>query len=83
MGFLKPKMPPMPDPVETYKAQEAARDEVEAEKQAKLREDAAKDSIAEEKRKAQKRAARRSLVQTGDGVLGVDQSFIGNRRTLI
>ena len=83
MGFLKPKMPPMPDPVETYKAQERAREEVEAEKQAKVREQAAKDAIAEEQRKARKRKARRNLVQTGDGVLGVTNSFIGDRRTLI
>ena len=75
-------MPAMPDPVETARAQQQVQDEAKAAEQRKMREDAAADAMAEEKRRARRTKARKNLLTSGD-ILGVEESFIGQRRKII
>ena len=82
MGFMKPKMPAPPDPLEVARQQQQAEDEAKAREQEKMREEAASDAMDAERRRANRMRSRRNLVTSGD-TLGVDQSFIGNKRSLL
>ena len=82
MGFMKPKMPPAPDPLEVARQQQQAEDEAKAREQEKMREQAASDAMDAERRRSRRIRARRSLLTSGD-TLGVDQSFVGDRRSLL
>lgn len=81
MGFMKPKMPAMPDPVETARAQARAQQEIEDEKAVAAAEEAAKEEATAFKKRAAKRASRSQLIRTS--LLGPEQEFTGTRRSML
>ena len=81
MGFMKPKMPELPDPVETARAQARAQQEIDDEKAVAAAEEAAKEEASAYRRKAGKRASRNKLIRTS--LLGPEQEFTGTRRSML
>jgi hypothetical protein len=81
MGFLAPKAPKMPDPVETARAQAKAQQEIEDEKAVAAAEEAAKAEATAFKRSAAKRASRSRLIRTS--LLGPEQDFVGTQRSML
>ena len=81
MGFMKPKMPALPDPVETARAQARAQSEIDDEKAVAAAEEAAKEEATAYRRKAAKRASKNKLIRTS--LLGPEQEFTGTRRSIL
>lgn len=81
MGFMKPKMPALPDPVETARAQARAQQQIEDEKAVAAAEEAAKEEATAYKRRAAKRASRSKLIRTS--LLGPEQDFTGSKRSIL
>ena len=81
MGFMKPKMPAMPDPVETARAQARAQQEIEDEKAIAAAEEAAKKEATEYRRKSARRASKSKLIRTS--LLGPEQDFVGTKRSML
>ena len=81
MGFLKPKMPPQPDPLEVARANEQARKEAEDTRLSEEREERARLAAEETRRRGRQRASRNSLRSTG--ALGVEDPFNFERKNLL
>tara|TARA_X000000950_G_scaffold272035_1_gene354060 strand:- start:4169 stop:4417 length:249 start_codon:yes stop_codon:yes gene_type:complete len=81
MGFLKPKMPPQPDPLEVARANEKARKEADDTRLREEREARASESAEAQRRRANARAGRNKLRKTG--ALGVEDPFNFERKNLL